>query len=348
MALASYIIFSTNNQAPPYIGAQQQCLSMKRIASFSLLALLLLSCTKEPSKERGREFTGPVATLDATKITQTSAILNGEVDPSELVQGAKIGFFLSTNENPSHENSSRQFKVKLDKDSKFYYEVKGLEFGTQYFFKAFIKANGTYREGDVRSFSTPDFKFAAVDLGLSVKWANCNVGANAPEGYGDFYAFGETEIKAKYDKYNYKWYDKASDSVLEYNYYSGGQALNGLKNLLPEDDVAHVKFGGKWRIPRYEDWKELFDNCSKKWTERNGVMGAVFTARNGNSIFIPASGSMEYGNEVDARNVAGQYWSATVQRGNMAFVAIFDDGPIGGGLSDWERYNGYSVRPVTE
>lgn len=105
---------------------------MKRIASFSLLALLLLSCTKEPSKEKG-EFTGPVATLDATKITQTSAILNGEVDPSELVQGAKIGFFLSTNENPSHENSSRQFKVKLDKDSKFYYEVKGLEFGTQYF-----------------------------------------------------------------------------------------------------------------------------------------------------------------------------------------------------------------------
>ena len=152
MALASYIIFSTNNQAPPYIGAQQQCLSMKRIASFSLLALLLLSCTKEPSKERGGEFTGPVATLDATKITQTSAILNGEVDPSELVQGAKIGFFLSTNENPSHENSSRQFKVKLDKDSKFYYEVKGLEFGTQYFFKAFIKANGTFREGDVRSF----------------------------------------------------------------------------------------------------------------------------------------------------------------------------------------------------
>ena len=183
---------------------------------------------------------------------------------------------------------------------------------------------------------------------MSVKWANCNVGANAPEGYGDFYAFGETEIKAKYDKYNYKWYDKASDSVLEYNYYSGGQALNGLKNLLPEDDVARVKFGGKWRIPRYEDWKELFDNCSKKWTERNGVMGAVFTARNGNSIFLPASGSMEYGNEVDARNVAGQYWSATVQSGNMAFIATFEEGPIGGDLSDWERYNGYSVRPVTE
>ena len=57
---------------------------------------------------------------------------------------------------------------------------------------------------------------------------------------------------------------------------------------------------------------------------------------------------MEYGNEVDWRNEAGKYWSATVQGGSMAFTAIFDDDPIGGELIDWERYNGYSVRPVTE
>lgn len=115
-----------------------------------------------------------------------------------------------------------------------------------------------------------------VDLGLSVKWATCNVGAESPKEYGDYFAWGETETKSNYSEENSKTYQKDIDDIGCTNY-----------------DVAHVKWGGAWRLPTASEFGELIDNCDYEWTTLHGVEGGKFTSRkNGNFIFLPAAGQM--------------------------------------------------------
>ena len=117
----------------------------------------------------------------------------------------------------------------------------------------------------------------AVDLGLSVLWANCNVGANSPEQYGDKYAWAETSPKEKYNKSNYLYYDSNTESYIDI-----GMDIKGT-----DYDVAHVKWGGDWRMPTYAELEELEYKCEWKWGQYNGVNGYVVTGSNSNSIFIP-------------------------------------------------------------
>ena len=123
----------------------------------------------------------------------------------------------------------------------------------------------------------------AVDLGLpsGTKWAACNVGATKPEEYGGYYAWGETEEKEFYDKSTYKFYQ-------DDEYVNIGEDISGT-----EYDVAHVKWGGNWYMPTWEEFRELINNCKIEWTTFNGVNGEKFTSKiNGNSIFLPAAGSL--------------------------------------------------------
>ena len=133
-----------------------------------------------------------------------------------------------------------------------------------------------------------------VDLGLSVKWATCNVGADSPEEYGDYYAWGETETKSSYYEGNSETYDENIDDITG-----------------TDRDVAHVKWGGSWRMPTADEFEELMDNCDYKWTTLNGVWGGRFTSnKNGNSIFLPATGFYE-GKSLEESGVYGYYWSST-------------------------------------
>ena len=129
----------------------------------------------------------------------------------------------------------------------------------------------------------------AVDLGLSVLWATFNVGASAPEEYGNYYAFGETAPKDEYTRANYiypttieysSWNNNATRTVVYYE-----------RILSPECDVAHVSYGGKWRMPTRAEYEELIEDCSCTWTSVNGIDGYLFTSKiNGNSIFLPDAG----------------------------------------------------------
>jgi formylglycine-generating enzyme required for sulfatase activity len=123
-----------------------------------------------------------------------------------------------------------------------------------------------------------------VDLGLSVKWATCNVGATTPEEYGDYFAWGETSPKEIYGWNTYKWCDGTENNMTKYN------TTDGLTTLLPEDDAAHVHWGGQWRMPTKEERDELLDKCIWTWESVNGVEGFRATGPNGNSIFLPAAG----------------------------------------------------------
>ena len=187
-----------------------------------------------------------------------------------------------------------------------------------------------------------------VDLGLpsGLKWATCNVGATAPEEYGGYYAWGETEEKESYDWSTYKWCNGSSSTMTKYCTSSSYGTVDNKTVLDPEDDVAHVKWGGNWRMPTKAEQNELRDNCTWTWTTENGVNGYMVTSKtNGNSIFLPAAG---YRRGTGLRNgdSSGNYWSSSLggSHGNDAYgLNLFSDN------YDWyefDRYKGRSVRPV--
>ena len=215
----------------------------------------------------------------------------------------------------------------------------------------------TYNYGEEPgSPSTPDTPvtppstspYEAVDLGLSVKWATCNVGATSPEEYGGYYAWGETEEKDNYDWSTYKWCNGSYDTMTKYCTDSYYGTVDNKTVLDPEDDVAHVKWGGSWRMPTRAEQDELRNNCTWTWTTQNGVKGYKVTSKtNGNSIFLPAAG---YRSSADLYNSGsyGNYLSSSLNEGDSygAYDLYFYSGSY-----DWSydyRFDGFSVRPVCE
>ena len=180
-----------------------------------------------------------------------------------------------------------------------------------------------------------------VDLGLSVKWATFNLGASAPEEYGDYFAWGETEAKDVYDWSTYKWCDGTVNNITKYN------ATDGLKTLQPEDDAAHVNWGGEWRMPTDAELQELIDNCTWEWDEINGTEGYYVTSNiNNNHIFISAGG-YKIGDGTSAINRNCQYWSNTLCNDLHAFVYhAYKSGSHVKKCTGSNRSAGQSVRPV--
>lgn len=146
-----------------------------------------------------------------------------------------------------------------------------------------------------------------VDLGLSVKWASCNLGASTPEEFGAAYAWGELVEKAEYtwDSYSF-WNDLDGDGEITWD------ELENIGNI--EDtkyDVAKAKLGGNWRMPTSAEFDELLKKCRWEWVNQNGVTGRKVTGPNGNSIFFPATG--QYTDEgLKLRGAQGFYWSGTL------------------------------------
>ena len=191
-------------------------------------------------------------------------------------------------------------------------------------------------------------QYEAVDLGLSVKWANMNVGATSPEDYGGYYAWGETEEKDNYDWITYKWCNGSYDTLTKYCAISSYGTVDNKTVLDPEDDVAHVKWGGDWRMPTKAEQDELRNNCTWSWITQNGVNGYKVTGSNGNSIFLPAAGYRN-GTEVYKRGSSGYYWSSSLY---SDFSPCAYDLYFRSGHDDWYydyyRYSGRSVRPVSK
>lgn len=168
-----------------------------------------------------------------------------------------------------------------------------------------------------------------VDLGLpsGTKWATCNVGANSPEEYGNYYAWGEIETKTGYWK----------ESSLTYGVELGDISGN------PRYDAATANWGKGWRMPTRQELQELVDRCVWEWTSQGAHYGYKVTGPNGNSIFLPAAGyhSNPYGK-------CGLYWSSTPTESltKGASRLSFDSGSYN---VKWNfRYVGNSVRPVTD
>ncbi len=156
-----------------------------------------------------------------------------------------------------------------------------------------------------------------IDLGLpsGTKWACCNVGATVPEGYGGYYAWGETETKPYYDWTTYAY---VSYSGGKYNCFHIGDDIAGT-----EYDVAYMKWGN-WCMPSYEQMKEILDNCSKTLTTQNGINGILVTGPSGGTIFFPSTG-MKFKNGKGNVEQGGSYWTSTLYQNdeNLAYQLFF-------------------------
>ncbi len=188
-----------------------------------------------------------------------------------------------------------------------------------------------------------------VDLGLpsGLKWATCNLGATKPEAYGDYYAWGETTTKSKYNWANYSWCEEDGHHITKYctnATYGNKGFVDGKTTLEAADDVATAKLGSSWRMPTADEIKELIDKCNWDWTQINGVKGYRVTGPNGKTIFLPAAGFHRESTLMDAGN-RGLYWSSSLcsacrDAKDLAFGSNQHE------LKDGVRNCGFSVRPV--
>ena len=170
-----------------------------------------------------------------------------------------------------------------------------------------------------------------VDLGLSVKWATCNVGASKPEDYGNYYAWGETGTKSSYTYDNSKTYGKQMYDIKGNSQY----------------DAARANWGGTWRLPTKAELEELNNKCTWKWTTQNGVNGYKVVGPNGNSIFLPAAGFRGRSSLYNAGE-CGYYWSSTPYKSGSYSAYSLDFGSSAHYVSSSLRDSGHSVRPVSE
>ena len=250
--------------------------------------------------------------------------------------GAEIterGFYWGTNPNPSETDN----KVVLENTvGNKMNALVNLTPNTTYYLKAYATNSdeGT-SYSEVVSFTTlgeteyNDY----VDLGLpsGLKWATCNVGANSPEKYGNYYAWGEVIPKDTYTEANSLTYDKEMEDISGNVHY----------------DAAAANWGGDWRMPTDAEMRELINNCTWTLTTQNGVRGYKVTSNtNGNSIFLPVAGYRD-GSSLSGAGTLGCYWSSSPSdKYNAKRLSLNTSSPTTN--YNYERNYGYSVRPVLE
>ena len=164
----------------------------------------------------------------------------------------------------------------------------------------------------------------AVDLGLSVKWASFNVGAEyKANGYGNYVAWGETEPKELYSIYTYKWFDSDRSSYTKYCIDNTMGTPDYRSVLDKDDDIAHVKWSGKWRMPTQSEMRELITKCQWKWGEQDGVKGYTVTGTNGNSIFLP-TGDYRRSAQSGIDDNFGYYWTSTTGVASTSYCLLLN------------------------
>ena len=232
--------------------------------------------------------------------------------------------------------------------------LSGLRSGLKYYYRPYLKVANAVFYGSVKSFTTlgdyVEFPEYAVDLGLpsGTLWADRNVGADSPEDYGDYFAWGETEPKDYYDWSPYKWCKGSYDTMTKYctdSEYGYNGFTDGKTTLEPSDDAATVNMGSSWRMPTKSKLEELKNGCTWTWTTRNSKKGYKVTGPNGNSIFLPAAGYRNDGKLYNAGS-KGYCWSSSLdESGPCSSYCLYfrlDDH----GLSRSYRVDGHTVRAV--
>lgn len=305
-----------------------------------------------------------------TEITQTSMVFHVVSivirDPSI----EEVGLCWSRGEHlPTLDDSYCTFE---NLSGSFDITVSGLEPGKVYYFRDFARSGSVcyypedysycilYTEG---SGGVYNGNYEYVDMGLpsGTLWATCNVGSDTPEGYGDYFAWAETQPKEVYDWNTYKYcHDGNPRQLTKYvsqKLWAYNNHIDNLVSLEPEDDAATVNWGSEWRTPSENQWWELFANTTATQTIQNGTVGVLLSAPNGNSLFLPYTGYRDHTyNGTTSHN--GQFFcnwtrirsNPSTTQDNVAFVFNnfyeFDNPVFRFTYSEIARMWGFCVRAV--
>lgn len=302
-------------------------------------------------------------TVESSDVSCKTATISGKLTVESVGTFTKsaILYYSSTASTLDALKSNGTKKtLTLGADGAFSTVADGFSINTEYYYCVVANVNDAEFASSVKSFTTLDYQTPElVDLGLSVKWASFNLGATKPENYGGYYQWaGTTDVtdKSIYLNYSNCPYHTGSSSSTGWtkyvpsgksSYWSGSGSPDNKTVLDPEDDVAHVMLGGKWRMPTRAEFGELYNNCTSEWTTLNGVNGWKFTSKkNGNCIFLPAAGDRYYDLPYYVGSY-GRYWSSSLTvEPYYANVLYFSTGGVRTGYD--YRYYGLSVRPVSE
>ena len=298
-----------------------------------------------------------ITTNVITQITETSAVAGGNVTSDGNASVTERGVVYSTNPNPVITNLYNTIKPCGSGTGSFTCDLTNLQPNTTYYVRAYATNSMGTAYGEEVSFTTEEEEtvvsdptgtengYGYVDLGLSVKWATCNVGASSPEEYGDYFAWGETEPKSIYDWSTYKYCNGSNLTLTKYNTNSSYGIVDNKTQLELSDDAAYMNWGGAWRMPTDAEMTELREQCTWKWTSQNGMNGYRVTSNsNGNSIFLPAAG-YRYESSLRYAGSDGDYWSSSLDTdySNVWFVLFSSDYVY---RRRTDRCWGKSVRPV--
>lgn len=197
-----------------------------------------------------------------------------------------------------------------------------------------------------------------VDLGLTVKWATCNLGSVYPDDCGDYFAWGETQPKTCYNWSTYKWMTEGesswdyvnkytiADNQTHASWYRNNKFVgDGKTSLEYNDDAASVNWGGNWRMPTSSELDALRMTCKWTWTNVNGMNGYRVVGKNGKAIFLPATGFYEDDVLSDVGSYA-DYWAKTLDSNDSDYACFIVFNPQYCISYAYSRYYGQSIRPV--
>ena len=275
----------------------------------------------------GKEVYGEVKTFKTSDFSATVTGYSENVDKTtatiigDLIVSSKETLSQSVTLYYGTKNSSvddlmstgQRMSISLNQDGNFSTNLSSLINGTTYYYVAVATVHDKVFNSTVKSFTTltPNCPSGAVNLGLSVCWATCNVGASSPEQKGNLYAWGETDPKTTFGWANYKWANGSFKTLTKYNWDSKYGVVDNLMTLELSDDAAHVALGSSWRTPTEEEYRELFSKCKYEFYVMNGVAGVLVTSKlegyTSNYIFIPGT------NNDGTSWCEGCYWTSSLQ-----------------------------------
>ena len=288
-----------------------------------------------------------VTTLGLTGVTATSVVVSGDVTIDAYNHVYAHGMCWGTYHMPTVDDDHTSDGIGT---GVFTDTLIGLLSSTTYYVRAYAVTDFGLVYGEELNFTTAGHTY--VDLGLpsGTLWATYNVGAEAPEEYGNYFAWGETQPKDNCIWSTYMYCHGSSNTLTKYcnksNYGYNG-FTDGLTTLQPQDDAATVNWGPNWRMPTKEEWQELYQNTTNTWTTLNGVSGRLFTASNGNTLFLPAAGYLG-GSNFYFIGSYGYYGSKSLDTANNPshMIGFRFMNSTGSGLNPSNRCYGLSVRPV--
>ena len=264
-------------------------------------------------------------TGDHKDLTANSVKLSGQIQ--KLPADAEVGIVVSGVAGDERVRAGVRIPGVLGSD--YSVEALGLVPGTTYYYAAYLDLGQGVVYGETKEFTTPVKEFDVdndlVDLGLSTKWAKCNIGANSETELGSLVGFGDLT------GYN--------TSINPEDYASGDVYKSA-------QDIANKVTDGKTTIPTIAEYEELFRCCKVEWIEKEGVAGYKFTGPNGNSIFMPAAGSRTQGTTTSV-GTEGRYLSGSVNATDPQFAMSYLFNQGGNARSTTPVYQALAVRPVS-